>query len=295
MYYTHNINPTILHLGPAEIRWYGLFYLLGFVLGYFILKKRYEKGYTNISPLQIQDLITYLMVGMMVGARITYALVYNWSYYSQHLHEVFYIWKGGLSYHGALLGFVVGILFYCRKYGFSFWHVADNVCLVAGSGVFIGRWGNWTNGELWGRITDVPWAVIFPAAGPEPRHPSQIYQSLGEGLCVFLILLWLDARERKKQQFVALDSKKKGHRIYEWKRMGLMSGAYLMAYGVARFIVVFFRQPDPQLGYYFGYFSMGQILCTIMILAGATILYRRIQYPVGYRYEREDLSASPSA
>ncbi|MAF91832.1 MAG: prolipoprotein diacylglyceryl transferase [Bdellovibrionota bacterium] len=285
MYYTHNIDPTILHLGPLEIRWYGLFYLIGFVVGYFILKKRYQKGYTNITPLQVQDLITYLMVGMMIGARITYALVYNWDYYSNHLIEVFYIWKGGLSFHGAALGFAAGIYFYSRKYKFPFWHIADNVCLVGACGVFIGRWGNWTNGELWGRITDVPWGVIFPAAGPEPRHPSQLYQSLGEGLCVFLILLLLDKMERRKH--FRIEESKKGKEIKaKWDRIGLMSGVFLIGYGIARFIVEFYRQPDAQLGYYFNYFSMGQILCALMIIVGLVILIRRMKKPISYEYKR---------
>lgn len=284
MYYTHDINPTLLQLGSLEIRWYGLFYLIGFIVGYRFLVARYKKAYCAMTPIQLQDLITYLMIGMMIGARITYALIYNWDYYSDHFIEVFYIWKGGLSFHGALLGFCGGIYFYAKKYKFTFWHVADNVVMVSALGVFIGRWGNWTNGELWGRITDVPWAVIFPAAGPEPRHPSQIYQSLGEGLAVFLVLLWLDSRERKKNLEIS-EPNKKGVITAKWSRTGVIAGVYLICYGVARFVVEFFRQPDKQLGFYAEYFSMGQILCFIMIIAGGIIAYRNLKTPKVFEYK----------
>lgn len=284
MYYTHNIDPTILQLGSVEIRWYGLLYLIGFVAGYRFLLSRHKKAFCAMDSLQLQDLITYLMVGMMVGARIVYALIYNWDYYSDHLIEVFYIWKGGLSFHGALLGFAAGIYLFAKKYKFTFWHVADNVVMVAALGVFIGRWGNWTNGELWGRITDVPWAVIFPSGGPQPRHPSQIYQSLGEGLAVFLVLLWLDRRERKKQLEIS-EPNKKGIVNVKWKRTGVLAGVYLICYGVARFVVEFFRQPDAQLGFYLKYFSMGQILCFIMILAGSIIAFRNLKTPKEFEYK----------
>lgn len=237
-----------------------------------------------MNSLQLQDLITYLMVGMMIGARIIYAVIYNWDYYQYHLMEIFYIWKGGLSFHGALLGFAAGIYFFAKKYKYTFWHIADNVVIVAALGVFIGRWGNWTNGELWGRITDVPWAVIFPAAGPQPRHPSQLYQSLGEGLLVFLLLLWFDRRERKKQLEISEPNKKSVVSV-TWKRTGVLSGLYLIGYGIARFVVEFFRQPDAQLGFYLKYFSMGQILCFLMILAGAIIMYRNIKAPKEFSYK----------
>jgi phosphatidylglycerol:prolipoprotein diacylglycerol transferase len=285
MYYTHNVDPVLLQLGSLEIRWYGVFYLVSFLVGYKFLFERHKRGFCQMNSLQIQDLITYLMVGMMVGARVVYAVIYNWDYYGDHIIEIFYIWKGGLSFHGAIMGFAGGIYLFGKKYKIPFWHISDNVVMVGALGVFIGRWGNWTNGELWGRVTDVPWAVIFPAAGPQPRHPSQIYQSLAEGLCVFLILLWLDHRERKKH--VSITEAKKSKLKVTWNRTGIVTGSFLIAYGVARFIVEFFRQPDAQLGFYFKYFSMGQILCFLMIIIGWGMLLYNKRYITTAEYQVE--------
>ncbi|MFK8138973.1 MAG: prolipoprotein diacylglyceryl transferase [Bdellovibrionales bacterium] len=282
-YYIHDIDPRIFSLGSLEVRWYGLMYLTGFVVGYLIIKSRYKKGYAGITPLQTQDLITYLMIGMMVGARITYALVYNWDYYSQNIAEIFMIWKGGLSFHGAVLGFVVAMIKFAKKYKLQYWHIADNVALVGALGIFFGRWGNFTNGELWGRITDVPWAVVFKAAGPEPRHPSQLYQSFAEGLCVFILLLLIDRYQRKKH--LSLDGpNKKGKIKAKWENTGFLASFFILGYGIARFIVEFFRQPDAQLGFYFGYFSMGQILCFIMIVVGSLMIWYRTKNPIGFEY-----------
>lgn len=272
-YYVHDIDPVLIELGVVKIRWYGLMYLTGFLTAYFHFKWRFKQGWLRLSPIEVQDLFTYLMVGMMLGARIFYAFVYNWDSYKHNLIEILYIWQGGLSFHGAALGFVVAIILFGRKKGYGFWHIADHVCMGAALGVFFGRWGNFTNGELWGRPTDVPWAVIFPKADQLPRHPSQLYQALGEGLIVFLILLWVDRRERKKHMTIKVN--KKGIKEVHWQRTGIVAATYVLLYGIARFVVEFFREPDRQLGFYFRYFSMGQILCFIMILT-SFVLYRQV-------------------
>lgn len=287
-FYTHNLNPVILHMGPLQVRWYGLMYLIGFSLGYFILANRHKRGQFAPNIEQIQSLITYLMIGMLIGARLVYVVVYNPENYLQNPFEIIEIWKGGLSFHGAALGFIVATVLFARKYGFGFYHVMDSIVFGSAQGIIWGRIGNFINGELYGRPTNVPWAVIFPQGGSEPRHPSQIYQSLMEGLCVFLILILIEYFERKRGYAPPCITPDPANKIkkyqVEWKRTGILSCSFLILYGIARFIIEFFREPDAQLGFYFKYFSMGQILCAIMILVGTVLLIRRIKKPIPEHY-----------
>lgn len=258
------IDPVIFSLGPFQIRWYGLMYVIGFLIGGYLLKRLAKEGYSKIAIEKIDTFITYLICGMFLGARLTYVFVYNWEYYSQNLSELLAVWKGGLSFHGALLGMIISMIFFSRKYKLTFFEVSDVLAVVGSPGLFFGRIGNFINGELWGRATDVPWAIVFPDAGPYSRHPSQLYEALLEGLILFLIL-WLG---RKKFRFY-----------------GVASGLFLLLYGIFRFIVEFFREPDSQLGFYFGGVTMGQMLCFIMIIAGLVLL--RIAFkrktPISYR------------
>lgn len=283
-YYVHNIDPTILQFGLIQVRWYGLMYLLGFILGYYQIKWRYKKGYTAITPIVSQDLITYLMIGMILGARLAYVTIYNWAYYKDHLLEALMIWKGGLSFHGAAVGFAIAMYFFAKKHNLKFWHIADQVVLCGTIGIMLGRIGNFTNGELWGRTTDVAWAIVFPSGGPSPRHPSQLYESLGEGLILFLVLVLLDKYERSKQLAVS-EADKKGNRRVVWQRSGLLASTFIMGYGIARFVVEFYRQPDQQLGFYFGWMSMGQILCSIMIIIGILMIWWNIKNPTKVEYD----------
>ncbi len=299
-YWTHNLDPVLLSVGPINIHWYGMMYIIGFVSGYFLLCYRWKKGKFALNPEEIQILITYLMFFMILGARLAYVVVYDPWNYLQNPGDIIAIWKGGLSYHGAAIGFMMACILMAKQYHITFFHIADNVVFGSALGVIFGRIGNFINGELAGRVTDVPWAVIFPQSGPEPRHPSQLYQSLGEGLCVLILLILVEKWETRKgyapdykallSQNTSKDktkkSKKKKHLLFvEWSRTGILCAAYLIFYGITRSIVEFYRQPDEQLGFFAQYFSMGQILCSLMILIGLFLLWYRIRYPIPVRYQ----------
>ena len=251
-------DPAIVHLGPLEIRWYGLMYVIGFVIGTYLYKRLIREGIFRLDIGKVDALVTYMLLGMFLGARIVYVVVYNWPYYYNHLDEVIAVWKGGLSFHGGLIGLAVALFLFAKKHKIPYLHLLDCAVLVSAQGPFFGRLGNFINGELPGRVTDVPWAMIFLDAGPLPRHPSQLYESFFEGLVIFVILWTL----RKKV-----------------KSMGFIAGLYLILYGTFRFFIEFVREPDVQLGKFFGdIFSMGQILCSLMIIAGILMcLYSRKQ------------------
>lgn len=303
MHYVHDLDPVILKMGSLQVRWYGMMYLIGFVVGFLQFRKRFYQGVWKMDPEMSQILITYLMIGMMIGARLIYVLVYNPQHFFENPSEIIAIWQGGLSFHGAALGFIVGMLLFSKKYGVGFYHVTDSVVLGASTGIFFGRIGNFINGELYGRFTDAAIGVVFPqecfgklACTPMPRHPSQLYQAVGEGLCVFAILKIIEWNERKKgyapspllkppAEAEGDSKKKKKKNEVVWKRTGILGCSFLILYGVARFIVEFFRQPDEQLGFFAGFFTMGQILCFIMIFAGAFLLRKRIQQPISESYE----------
>ena len=292
MHYVHDLDPIIFSLGPLTVRWYGMMYLIGFALGWKFLSQRWNKGLYSLNPDQTGNQLTMIMIFMMIFARLAYVFVYNWDQYAQQPGEILKVWHGGLSYHGAAVGFVLAIIVYGKMIRTHFFHIADGIVLGAAQGVFFGRLGNFINGELVGRATDVPWGVIFPQYGNMPRHPSQLYQALMEGLLTFIILLWIEKYERKKgyapQPHTPSKKEKKKNktRNMEWKRTGILTSWYLILYGVFRFIIEFFREPDQQLGYYFGWMTMGQILCTLMILAGALLLTLRIKQPLSIRYTR---------
>lgn len=297
-HYIHNIDPVLVHLGPLQIRWYGLMYLVGYFVGYLVLMRRYKRGLNILNSEGNQTLITYIMIGMIIGARLIYVAVYNPMYYMDHPSEIIAVWQGGLSFHGALLGYVGAVILFCRKYKIQFYHIVDNVVIGAAIGIFFGRLGNFINGELYGRFTDVPWGVIFPEGGPMPRHPSQLYQALGEGLIVFFLCHVIQKLEQKKgfapilEDAIAEQSKgaKPPKKVkIEWKRTGVIAGWFLIFYGIARFIIEFFREPDAQLGFFAQYFSMGQILCFIMIISGIIIVRSVIKTPryQSYTYDLE--------
>ncbi len=291
MYYVHHLDPVLLSAGPLQIRWYGLMYLVGFVSGYFLLVRRYKRGLFVLNPEQIQNLITYIMLGMMVGARLLYVTVYNPSYYWENPIEIPAIWHGGLSFHGAALGFIVAVFLYARHYGYQFYQLMDTVVLGSAQGIIFGRLGNFINGELPGRVTTIPWGIIFPDSGPLPRHPSQLYQAFCEGLGVLILLHIIQWWEQKKgyapngQNFELTSKPTKKTQTIVWKRTGILSTWFLILYGIGRFIVEFYREPDTQLGYFFGWMTMGQILCSLMIIAGSYLLYRAIRYPHPVSYE----------
>lgn len=254
--YPH-IRPEIFRIGPFALRWYGIMYLIGYAVGIVIAKRRVRRGLVPFNEAAVDSLVVYLLVGMLLGARLVYVLLYDFAAYKTHPLDAFAIWEGGLSFHGAVLGMGIACIVFARRYRVPFWTVADTFALGGTQGLFFGRLGNFINGELYGRPTNVPWAMVFPADRLHlPRHPSQLYEAFGEGLLLFGIL-WLLERRAVKQG---------------WYRPGLLSGAFLIGYGVIRFLLEFTRQPDPQLGFIIGPFSMGQLLSALMIIAGAIIL-----------------------
>ncbi|GLI35851.1 prolipoprotein diacylglyceryl transferase [Desulforhabdus amnigena] len=253
------IDPNLISIGPIHIRWYGFMYVLGFFAAYFLIQKQKRAREIGLVGVIAQDLVFYLAIGLVIGARLGYVLFYQYHDYVTYLKnplEIIATWHGGMSFHGGLLGAALAGWLFCRRKKLPFPAVADCVFVTVPVGLGLGRIGNFINGELWGRTTNVPWAMIFPGGGPLPRHPSQLYESLGEGFLLF-ILLW----KLRQRSF----------------RDGMMVVFFLLFYGIVRFFLEFFREPDPQLGFLAGYFTMGQLLCLAMIL-GATILAYAIQH-----------------
>ena len=249
--FIHNIDPVLLSLGPFQIRYYGLFWLIGFVMGYFLLIHLAKRKELSITKDDIADLLLYIIIGTILGARLFYILVYNLPFYLSNPFEMLAVWHGGLSFHGGLIGAVIAELIYCRRKKIGFYDVADIIVMPLALGLALGRIGNFINGELYGRITDVPWAVKFPDAEGF-RHPSQIYASFKD-LAIFFAL-WI----MKDKNFPK----------------GFMFWAFVVMYSILRFTMEFFRQPDEQLGFIIGFLSMGQILSIIMFSIGAFFLYR---------------------
>ncbi len=249
---TINLDPVIFSLGPLQVRWYGMMYVVAYVIGAYLLRVLSQKELFRLAVDKIESLTTYLILGMFLGARLFYVFVYNYHDFLANPLDLFAVWKGGLSFHGAIIGMALAMILFSRKHQLSPIHLFDAVVTVGAQGLFFGRIGNFINGELYGRPTELPWGMIFQSGGPFPRHPSQLYEALSEGLILFAIL-WLG---RKR---LAIP--------------GVQTAIFLMGYGVMRFIVEFFREADSQMGYYFGgIFTMGQILCFLMILAGAAFL-----------------------
>lgn len=243
-----SIDPVIFNLGPLSVRWYGLMYLVAFGFAWvFANQRRHRIGWTNE---QVSDLLFWGFLGAVLGGRIGYVLFYQFPLFLSDPVYLFKIWTGGMSFHGGLLGVLVAMWGFGRKQKTHFLTVGDFVAPLIPAGIGAGRIGNFINGELWGRPTDVPWAFIFPGAGPEARHPSQLYEFFLEGVCLFL-LLWFFSKKPKP--------------------MGAVGGLFLLGYGTFRFIVEFFREPDAHIGLY-GTISQGQILSAPMIIAGAALM-----------------------
>jgi len=249
--YPH-LDPVAFKIGFFKVHWYGLMYLASFIIGWFLLKYRVKKFKLDWSSDKLADLVFYGALGVILGGRIGYILFYNLSLYLAHPLQMLEVWDGGMSFHGGMLGVLIAIAYWCHKYQEAFFSVTDFVAPVIPVGLAAGRLGNFINGELWGRVTDVPWAMIYPQAGPLPRHPSEIYEFLLEGVLLFLIL-WFYSSKRPPRMAV--------------------SGAFLLGYGCFRFFCECFRQPDPQLGFVaFGWMTRGQELCIPMIILGVFFL-----------------------
>ncbi|WP_386077460.1 prolipoprotein diacylglyceryl transferase [Vreelandella sp. F11] len=252
----HAIEPIAVVIGPLVIHWYGLMYVVGFLSAWLLGRWR---AYTlGLNKEDISDLIFYSAVGVIVGGRLGYAIFYGMEQWLSNPLWVFQVWDGGMSFHGGLLGVVAATLFFARKKRIAFIDMADFIAPLAPIGLGAGRLGNFINQELPGRITDVPWALIFPQVGPEPRHPSALYEMLLEGVLLFVVLFWLSRRPRQR---------------------GLLSGAFLFGYGVFRFVVEFVRLPDAHIGFIaFDWVTMGHLLTLPMLFGGvALILWSRSQ------------------
>ena len=229
-------------------------YVFGFVGGYFLVRWLAKKKQIDLPKDVLQELISYLVVGVIVGGRLGYVLFYNLPFYLANPLEIFAVWRGGMSFHGGLIGASLMGWWFTKKHGLSFYRLADLCVVAVPIGLGLGRIGNFINGELYGRPTNVPWAVVFPQGGPVPRHPSQLYEAFLEGVVLFAVLLWLSERVQTE---------------------GVMFWTFVGGYGLARFVVEFFREPDLQLGFVVGPFSMGQILSLAMILTAALFLLLR--------------------
>ncbi len=256
------IDPVIFSLGPLQVRWYGLMYVLGFIAAYFLVKHQIKKFNLRDLDRHFENLNIVLIFSLVLGGRLGYVLFYNFSYYWEHPFEILATWHGGMSFHGALIGLIAGGYFFCRRQKIDFWRTADVYVVSGPIGLGLGRIGNFLNGELFGRVTDVPWGMVFPGGGSVPRHPSQLYECLLEGLFLFIILWNLKDLQVKRQ----------------WPA-GTMLVCFLFFYGIFRWFVEFFREPDAHLGFLLGLLTMGQLLSTIMILAGCIILILRKNKP----------------
>jgi len=248
-----NINPDLITIGPLRIRWYGVMYVLGFVASYFLIQRQERSRQIGLVGPVVQDLILYLALGLIVGGRLGYIVFYEFNNYGAYLSnplEIVATWHGGMSFHGGFIGVLLAAVIFCRLRKLPFAAVADSIVVTTPIGLGLGRIGNFINGELLGLPTGVPWAMIFPGGGSVPRHPSQLYEAFFEGLVLF-VLLWI----LRKKAFPD----------------GMMVVFFLATYGIGRFLIVFLKEPGPQKGYLFGYFTMGQILCGFMLLAAVLI------------------------
>jgi phosphatidylglycerol:prolipoprotein diacylglycerol transferase len=247
------IDPIIFSIGPVSLRWYGTMYLIGFLAAMFMANKAADRSNGLWTRDQVSDLLFYGFLGVILGGRVGYVLFYQFEYFLSDPLYLFEIWQGGMSFHGGLLGVILAVFIFARKTKKSFLTVGDFVAPLVPIGLGMGRLGNFINAELWGRQTDVSWAMVFPTDPLQvPRHPSQLYEFALEGVVLFAIVYIISRRTRSP---------------------GLASGAFLIGYGVFRSIVEFFREPDAHLGLYFSFISKGQILSIPMILVGMLIIY----------------------
>lgn len=254
------IDPVAFRIGPLSVYWYGLMYLIGIGAAWLLMRHRAKRADNPLQPAQIDDLIFWVVVGMLAGGRLGYLLFYQPAALAADPLLLVRVWEGGMAFHGGLLGVIVAAWLYARYHRLSIFDLTDLGAPTAAIGLGAGRIGNFINAELWGRVTDMPWGMVFPGAGPDPRHPSQLYQFALEGVVLFLILWWFSAKPRPRMA---------------------VSGLFLALYGLFRFGVEFFREPDAHLGFIaFEWLTMGQILSLPMLLLGILLLalaYRRPQ------------------
>ncbi len=255
-------DPVAIRIGPVAIRWYALAYIAGLLLAVlyakWILRREefFRPGRPFMPPEAMDDFMLWAMLGVVLGGRLGYVLFYAPGYFLSHPQDILKVWQGGMSFHGGFLGVLMAAGLFARRRGVPFWRLMDIAAAATPIGLFLGRIANFINGELWGRTTDVPWGVVFPAAGPQPRHPSQLYEAALEGIVLFIVL------------HVLL-------RQGALRRPGLLSGVFALGYGLSRFAIEFFREPDRQLGFlYGGWLTMGMLLSVPLMLIGLWLIAR---------------------
>jgi phosphatidylglycerol---prolipoprotein diacylglyceryl transferase len=258
-------DPIAISIGPFAIRWYALAYVVGILLAWWLARRIAAHqalwgGHSPISPTDVDDVIAWCALGIVLGGRLGYVLFYGLSYFADHPLEIFVLWRGGMSFHGGFLGTILALLLFARSRGIPMLSMLDIAAIVTPIGLFLGRIANFINGELWGRPTDVPWGVVFPHAGPEPRHPSQLYEAAMEGILLFTILM------------IAT-------RMGALRRPGMIGGLFVAGYGLARIAGEQFREPDAHIGFLAGGLTMGMLLSLPMVLAGAIAIVRAWRMP----------------
>jgi phosphatidylglycerol---prolipoprotein diacylglyceryl transferase len=267
------INPVAVKLGPFAVHWYGLMYLVGIFGGWFLLVRRARKPEVHWTSPQISDVAFYAAIGIVLGGRLGYVCFYNFNYYFGHPLRILYVWDGGMSFHGGLIGVLVACGLYAWRHKRHYFDIMDFIAPAVPVGLFAGRVGNFINGELWGKVSNLPWAMRLPCADERfsrycgnlhsgfsaPHHPSQLYEALLEGLVLFVVLWWFSAKPRPRMA---------------------VSGLFALGYGLIRFGIEFVRLPDPQLGYLaFGWLTMGQVLSLPLILVGVVLLWLAYRKP----------------
>lgn len=251
-----NIDPIAIEIGPVVIRWYALAYIAGILIGWRYCLRLARRDAIRPDSRDFDDFMVWAVLGIIVGGRIGYVLFYNLGFYVQNPIDILKVWHGGMSFHGGLVGVFVAIAIFSWRRGFSPLALGDIIAAAAPIGLFFGRIANFVNGELFGRVSDVPWAVVFPRGGQLPRHPSQLYEAFLEGLVLFAVLAVL------------------AHRPGIRTRVGMLTGVFLVGYGLMRTFVELFREPDAHLGFIFGPMTMGQILSVPMVLVGLYLMAR---------------------
>lgn len=259
-------DPVLVQIGPIGIRWYAAAYIAGLVAGWRLARVLVRQAPAVATEAQVDDFLSWATLGVILGGRLGYVLFYQPGYFLAHPRETFAVWQGGMSFHGGMLGVTIAIILFCRSNAIPLLGFADRVAVVTPLGLGFGRIANFINGELWGRPAPdwLPWAMIFPNAGDMPRHPSQIYQAIMEGLILFIVLFTLSRRESLRARF------------------GFLTGVFLIGYAIARIIGEFFRQPDAFLGFLYAGATMGQLLSVPMLIAGAWMVStsgRRVARP----------------
>jgi len=256
------IDPILVQLGPLAIRWYALAYIAGLVIGWQVMRRVCEQPPKLLTALKIDDFLLWAALGVILGGRLGYVLFYKPGFYIEHPLAALTLWEGGMSFHGGLLGVIAAILLFAIRNKVDPFMLSDLVAIVAPIGLFFGRLANFINGELWGRISDVPWAMVFPRGGPLPRHPSQLYQAFFEGVLLTLVV-------------VAVWKLTDGRR-----RPGLLTGVFCAGYGVARIGGEIFREPDAHLGFLWGPLTMGMLLSLPVLLFGVWLILRAYRKPL---------------